>query len=776
MHDIPPYQQLFEASPHPYLILRVDDGFIIAAVNNKYLEVTGTEREAIVGRGLFDIFPDNPGDEDVACSSVLDWRASLSRVVSAKHPDTMRAQKYDIPLRDGSENSEFKYWNPVNTPVFDAQGHMIYIIHHMEDVTESMINHEGAINEQFRENETRFRAVFEQAAVGIAIISLEGRWLHINHKLCQIVGYSRDELRTLTFQDITYPDDLDKDLNYVRQVLAGKITTFSMEKRYICKDSSIIWINLAVSLVRKPDNTPDYFVTIVEDIQTRKEVEANLKEAKRIANLGHWKWDVNTNKCTWSEEIYRIYGRDLDLPPLNQQETSQYFTVESWDNLIAAVEECLTQGLAYECDAEVVRSDGGHRWITARGEATRDADGRITALHGTMQDITERKLAEVALQESKEKLKLFIKYAPASLAMFDRKMRYLAFSQRWCDDYYLGNRNLLGLCHYDIFPEIGEEWKIIHRRCLSGEVVRADEDRFERADGRVQWLRWEVRPWRLGSGAIGGMVIFSEDTTQQRQAEETLQLNVDLEKRITERTAELKMLNQSLESFVYSVSHDLKAPLRGVEGYSRLLEEDYSDRLDDEGRLFISNIRTGVTRMNELIDDLLTYSRMERCKLESNALDLAAVVHQVLVERDADIASQQIEIVAHLPSLVTRGDRKGLTLVLRNLLENAIKFSKHSPHPRIEFGASYSQDDRHVVLWIRDNGIGFDMKYHRRIFEIFERLHRLEDYPGTGIGLALVKKAMQRMGGRIWAQSIPGEGATFYLEFPAAQKPQSAME
>jgi len=187
----------------------------------------------------------------------------------------------------------------------------------------------------------------------------------------------------------------------------------------------------------------------------------------------------------------------------------------------------------------------------------------------------------------------------------------------------LGDRDLLGVCHYDAFPEIGEEWKAIHRRCLTGEIIRADEDRFERADGSIQWLRWEVRPWYQADGGIGGIAMFTEDITYRKQAEAALQqLNAELEKRVAERTAELKMLNQSLESFVYSVSHDLKAPLRGVEGYSRLLEEGYSDRLDDEGRLFITNLRGGVTRMNELIDDLLAYSRMERRKLESHALDL----------------------------------------------------------------------------------------------------------------------------------------------------------
>jgi len=278
-----------------------------------------------------------------------------------------------------------------------------------------------------------------------------------------------------------------------------------------------------------------------------------------------------------------------------------------------------------------------------------------------------------------------------------------------------------------------------------------------------------VRPWHQAGGAIGGIAMFTEDITYRKQAEAALQqLNADLEKRVAERTAELNVLNQSLESFVYSVSHDLKAPLRGVEGYSRLLQEDYGDRLDDEGRLFINNIRAGVTRMNELINDLLAYSRMERCQLESGTLDLTVLVHQALEECAGDIAEHRIEIAVDLPPLITRGDRDGLVVVLRNLLGNAIKFSKHSPHPRIEFGAG--RDDHQVTLWIRDNGIGFDMKYNHRIFEIFERLHRLEDYPGTGIGLALVKKAMQRMGGQVWAQSAPGEGAAFYLQLPAVQE------
>lgn len=802
------YQQLFEASPHPYLIVRPDEDFTIVAVNDKYLEVTRTQRQYIVGHGLFEIFPDNPHLS--AARSTDDLKASLHRVTSAKHTDVMGIQQYDIPLRDDSGRFELKYWSPVNTPVLDAAGNVIYIIHHVEDVTEFILNrertshqHEGhslgkidnnaermeadilqraaevkkeihtlflerqRANEKLHESERRFQATFEQAAVGIAIVSREGHWLQVNQTLCDIVGYAPDEMMSMSFQDITYADDLDADLNLLRRLLEGEISRYELEKRYVCKDSSVLWVGLTVSLVRKSDHSPDYLISIIQNIQARKKMEAHLNEAKRIAHFGHWTWNLNTNQHSWSDEVFQIYGRELGLPPADYQEVSSYFTAESWRTLTAAVEKCQREGVAYQCDAEIVRPDGTCGWIIARGEAVRDAEGYIVALQGTVQDISERKQAEVALQQNKEQLKLFIDYAPASLAMFDRDMRYLACSQRWRDDYSLGDADVIGLCHYDVFPNISQQWKDIHQRSLAGEVIRNDEDRFERADGAILWLRWEVRPWLAGD-AILGIVIFTEDITIQKHAEEKLQkLNATLEQRIAERTDDLKTLNQSLESFVYSVSHDLKAPLRGVDGYSRLLEEDYRDRLDDEGRLFISNIRSGVTRMNELIDDLLAYSRMERRAIETNVLDVAQLIHQAVAECSASMTSEAIDIIADVPAFKVEGDRDGLTMVLRNLLENAIKFSRHVAHPCIEFDAY--QNGGRVVVSIRDNGIGFDMKYRQRIFEIFERLHRLEEYPGTGIGLALVKKALERMNGQVWAQSAPGQGAIFYIELPLAK-------
>ncbi len=395
---------------------------------------------------------------------------------------------------------------------------------------------------------------------------------------------------------------------------------------------------------------------------------------------------------------------------------------------------------------------------------------RIAALN-QMQDATlAREQAESALRalrESEGRLALFVEHAPAALAMFDLEMRYVAVSRRWLEGFGLGGQNLIGRNHYEVFPEIREEWRAVHRRAQAGEVLRRDEDRFERADGTVRWVRWEVRPWRSVDGQIGGIVVFTEDISAHKAAEEALQrLNATLEARVAERTAQLETLNQSLESFVYSVSHDLKAPLRGVEGYSRFLQEDHAQRLGEEGQLFVANIRSGVARMGELIDDLLTYSRMERRKLHSDVLDLGALLRRLLAEREAALAARNVQVELDLPAaLSVQGDADGLALALRNLLENAVKFSARAAAPRIAITASVAQGQ--VTLTVRDNGIGFDMKYHDRIFEIFQRLHRLEDYPGTGIGLALVKKALERMGGRVWAESAPGQGATFHLQVPA---------
>jgi PAS domain S-box-containing protein len=253
-----------------------------------------------------------------------------------------------------------------------------------------------------------------------------------------------------------------------------------------------------------------------------RRTEFSLREAQRLAEIGSWRWDIPSDRHVWSEEVYRIYGRDPQLPPAIYPEVKEYFTPESWVHLSAAVEEGLNQGDSYQCDAEVVRQDGSHRWITARGQAVRDSEGKVAALFGTVQDITERKKAEKTIQQHRQTLQLFIEHAPAAIAMFDTEMRYLAVSNRFLTDYGITDGQVIGKSHYDLFPEIDERWRDVHRRCLAGATERCAEDPFPRADGRTDWISWEILPWHEQKGKIGGIILLSENVTERVEAAEKL--------------------------------------------------------------------------------------------------------------------------------------------------------------------------------------------------------------------------------------------------------------
>ena len=237
-----------------------------------------------------------------------------------------------------------------------------------------------------------------------------------------------------------------------------------------------------------------------------------------------------------------------------------------------------------------------------------------------------------------------------------------------------------------------------------------------------------------------------------------------LEQRVAERTAELAAVNKELETFTYSVSHDLKAPLRGIDGYSRLLLHEHAERLNDEGRSFLHTIRKAVAQMSRLIDDLLAYSRLERRALHVGQVNARALIDKLLAERSDELRARTVTTRVELPFETVTAEAEGLAQAIRNLLDNALKFTQGVAAPAIDIGGRETERTR--ILWVRDNGIGFDMRYHERLYGIFQRLHRAEDYPGTGVGLAIVKKAVERMGGQVWAESVPGQGATFYVEVP----------
>jgi light-regulated signal transduction histidine kinase (bacteriophytochrome) len=282
--------------------------------------------------------------------------------------------------------------------------------------------------------------------------------------------------------------------------------------------------------------------------------------------------------------------------------------------------------------------------------------------------------------------------------------------------------------------------------------------------GRAEVGESQVRAELAGPKDIADMAhaFNSMMSVLEARAAEINQLNADLERRVAERTEELASANRELESFSYSVSHDLRAPLRAIDGFSQILQEDYRDKLDDEGKRLLGVVRDNTRRMGVLIDDILKFSRAGRTEFSFVQIDMENLAREVGTELRASAASDlQIEIESIPPA---QGDRAMMHQVFVNLLSNAIKFSRTRATPKITVGSFIEGNE--VVYFVRDNGVGFDMQYADKLFGVFQRLHGMDEFEGTGIGLAIVKRVVTRHGGRVWAESKLGEGATMYFSLP----------
>ena len=415
-----------------------------------------------------------------------------------------------------------------------------------------------------------------------------------------------------------------------------------------------------------------------------------------------------------------------------------------------------------------VRKDGGVVPLRFNAAVLRDEQGRIQGATGTAQDITERKETEAALFDRERELRLITNSLPGPVSHVDRNLRYLFVNDQYERVFQKKRSVIVGRS----MPEVigAELFKFVEphiRRVLVGgrPVFESQTRSFS---GEVVYWQVSLVPDLDSDHTVIGFFVIAFEITERKRAEEAIkQLNVDLEKRVNERTLQLARKNKELETFTYAVAHDLKAPLRGMDGYSRLLLEDYAEKLDGEGRTFLANIRHSTWQMNQLIYDLLDYSKLERHTIEQIVVAPAQVVGGLLSVWANDVESRGIALQVKVSSEIrVMADVHGLTMALRNLIDNAIKFTRQTAHPLIEIGGRAT--DGVALLWVRDNGPGFDPKFGERIFEIFQRLHRAEEYPGTGVGLAIVRKAMERMGGRAWAESQVGAGATFFLELPVA--------
>ena len=539
---------------------------------------------------------------------------------------------------------------------------------------------------------------------------------------------------------------------------------YQIEFEIVRADGSRRWVAARGEPLEGPQGRVERVHGTLQDVtelkQARMELEsarARLQLAIEAARIGVWEWDIGTGRLEWDDMMRSIYGaassgdysvwRDALLP----EDRAEAEAVVG-----AAVKDSSRR---FDHVFRIRRPDGLVRDVHGVGTVLRDASGNAVRMIGVNRDVTELAEAERRLRANEVLLRQFVRHAPAAIAMLDDQMRYLQVSERWLIDYKLGDLDVIGRSHYEVFPDLPEEWRAIHRRVLAGAVDRCDEASFPRVDGGVEWLQWEVRPWTRPDGGIGGLIMFTQVITARK--------NLELE--LIERKTELERSNRDLEQFAYVASHDLQEPLRAVAGCVQLLARRYATDLDEKARELIRHSVDGAERMQRLIHDLLAYSRLRPRAGAAVCVDSGKSLGEALRNLEA-IISDSGAIIHHedgFPSV--RATHGALVQLFQNLVGNALKYRDPSRKPEIR--VSVRRDGAEHVFSIRDNGLGIESRHFARIFVIFQRLHPRSKYEGTGLGLAVCKKLVEGYGGRIWLESEPGRGSTFHFSIPAAKDP-----
>ncbi len=550
----------------------------------------------------------------------------------------------------------------------------------------------------------------------------------------------------------------------ISEVVAHAVATgegYEVLIEIIRPDGDLRWAIARAQATRGPDGDVALLSGTLQDVTELRRAQAELERAlerirlaARAGELGIWEWSIADNRLVWDETMYRLYG--IAPERFSGAYDAWCSAVHPEDRLAAetALNEAVAGGADFDPVFRIIRPDGSVRHIQACALVRRDATGKALHVVGINTDTTAQREAVLALRANEALLREFVAHAPAAIAMLDRDVRYIQASDRWLTDYKLGGQDIIGRSHYEVFPDIPERWKQVHQRVLAGAVEFCEEDPFPRADGSTEWLQWEARPWRQGDGSVGGLIFFTQVITARKQ----LELDLIRQKQLLQNS------NRDLAQFAYVASHDLQEPLRAVAGCAQILQRRYADKLDEPANELIGHLVDGARRMQTLVLDLLTYSKVGTQRKDSAPIDSAAILQQALANLQTAIKESHATVSAGpLPPVSV--DPAQLSQLFQNMVGNALKYrGPRLPEIRVEA----KRQDQMWEFSIRDNGIGIESKYFERIFVLFQRLHTRVEYPGTGIGLALCKKIVERYGGRIWVESTLGEGSVFYFTIPAS--------
>lgn len=616
------------------------------------------------------------------------------------------------------------------------------------------------------ELEKTFDIGFRFSAIGMALVSLDGNWLKVNDSLLNMLGYDQKEILGKSTLDITHKQDIAPSKKLIKEVASGKKENYNLEKRYIRKDGRVIWVSLSVSLVRNDKEEPIYYLSQIQDITSKKEIEESLKIsqarfdlAMRGSNSGLWDWDFKSEKLYFSPRFKEILGitDPKFTPDLDKMEALLH--PNDRERRAISLSLHLKAKIPYNVEYRMKHAKGHYVWIHSRGQAQWNDSGQPIRMSSSVEDVTHRKLIEQQLKKSEERLALVVNSTTDGVWDWNNigtKHQEVYWSPQLFK--LIGCDSFNDLPSYElILNKIHPEDRGLLEDAVSGHLNRGNEFniqlRIETDPSRYEWFKAK------GSKSVNdkGNIRFTGSIT-----------NISAEKvseaKIEEYMNELVRINSDLDDFAYIASHDLNEPIRGVSNNAIFLKEDFGDKLGEEGLRRIDRIMFLCMRMEKLVSDLLHFARIKNQDLQMQKVDLNNVIDDIKATLENFLTESNAKIILpkKLPRIIC--DEVIITELFKNLIVNGIKYNK-SKEKIIEIGYTNenSEDEMNkYCFYVKDNGIGIKDEHHKDIFRIFKRLNS-EDYDvkGTGIGLTFVKKIVERHNGQIWLESELGNGSKF---------------
>jgi PAS domain S-box-containing protein len=754
-------RSLIEASLDPLVTISRDGK--ITDVNHATESVTGVSRERLIGSDFSDYFTEpekaRQGYEQVFAES--------------------RVTDYGLAIRHTSgQVTDVLY----NASVFENEaGEIEGVFAAARDITQPKL-----VEQALRASESRIRLLLDSTAEAIYGQDPAGNCTFCNNATARLLGYEGPA------------DLLGKNMHALMHHSRADGAPISIQECDVTKavcggrsyhsDNLVLWRSNGTSFPAEcwahplvEESQSGGAVVTFLDISERKQAEEELRLSReRLAlaqtagHSGTFDWDMQTNISHWSAEVEEVYG----IAP------GEFGgTYKDWEALVfpedlitakQAIEESLKTG-EFASEWRIRRrNDGEIRWITARAKVVYDEAGRPARMLGLNMDVTERKQAQKALLSSERRFRSLVTataqvvWATDPEGQVEDMPMWRALTGQTVDE--VRGAGWLNAVHPEDRASTAEVWA----KAVKDRSIYDVEYRIRRNDGQYRHFAVRGVPLLGDDGCINEWVGTCTDITERKQAEEEVRrLNTELEERVIQRTAQLEASNKELEAFTYSVSHDLRAPLRHISGFSKLLTEEFGSTLPPEAQHHLQRIQEGTRRMGLLVDDLLNLGRIGRHEMRLQVTGLTSVVSETLADLKSECEGRQVEWkIGPLPFVEC--DPGLIKQVFQNLLSNAVKFTRPRSPAVIEVGQKDQEGT--PVVFVRDNGVGFNMKYADKLFGVFQRLHRPEDFEGTGVGLATVQRIIQKHGGRIWVESALDKGATFYFTLGISEKTEPKMQ